>query len=431
MDYLFIHQNFPGQYVHLVSHLAAKPGNRVYFITQSDREQIAGVEKILYRPELAPRTTCHPYTASYDDAVRTGVAVMSACKSLRSRGIVPDLIVGHSGWGETLLVKDVFPDVPLLVYFEYFYQAHGADVGFDPEFSPAREDDSARLRIRNTVNRMSFEACDWGHTATEWQRSTFPIDMQARITAIHEGIDTDRIRPNPDAWLQLQSGTVLTRRDEVVTYVARNLEPYRGFHCFMRALPEILRRRPRAHIVVVGGDDVSYGSRPPYGGSYREMLLAEVGGELDLSRVHFLGQVPRELYLNVLQISSVHLYLTYPFVLSWSTLEAMAAGCVVVASNTAPALEVVIDNVTGLLVNMFSSNDLAARIESVLQHIDGMSSIRESARALIRHAYDLQVKALPCWEKLFSQLADRRRPSSAPGQNITIPAPPTQNLAVM
>ena len=196
MIYLFIHQNFPAQYVHIASHLAQQTGNQVYFITQETQHVIAGVNKLVYRPELPERSSCHAYSAPYDVAVRTGVAVMRVCRAMRDAGVTPDIVIGHSGWGETLLVKEVFPRCPVLSYFEFFYRAQGADVGFDPEFSPAREDDGARLSLLNAVNRISFAASDWGHTATAWQRSLFPDEMRERIAVLHEGIDTEWVRPN-------------------------------------------------------------------------------------------------------------------------------------------------------------------------------------------------------------------------------------------
>lgn len=258
---------------------------------------------------------------------------------------------------------------------------------------------------------MSFAASDWGHTATEWQRSMFPQEMQARITALHEGVDTDEIRPNPQAWLRLaRSGTVLRRDDEIITYVARNLEPYRGFHWFMRALPQILRRRPRAHVVVVGGDGISYGDLPPYGGTYRELLLAELAGSLDLGRVHFLGQVPKETYLNVLQVSTVHVYFTYPFVLSWSLLEAMAAGCLVLGSDNPPVTEVLRDLETGITVNPFDPAAICDRVEEVLEHPDRMQALRSDARATILERYDLRTQILPRWLSLLDQVAAGRSP---------------------
>ena len=415
MTIIFIHQNFPAQYLHIVCHLAKQTGNQIYFITQEKHNKIPGVRKLVYEPNLPVKSTCHAYTAMFDAAVRTGMAVGDVCRRLRDSGVVPDIVVGHCGWGETLFVKDAFPDVPLLSYFEFFYHPKGADVGFDPEFAPSAAGDGARLQVRNAVNRLSFAASDWGHTPTTWQRSLFPVAMQARISSLQEGVDTQRIRPDPTAWIKLaRENILLTPRDEVITYVSRNLEPYRGFHIFMRALPEMLRRRPRAHALIVGGDGLSYSDPPSFGGTYREMLLAQVGARLDLGRVHFLGQVPYEIYLNLLQVSSVHIYLTYPFVLSWSFVEAMSAGCVVVGSATAPVLEVLRDRENGLAVNFFSIDEICDRVDEVLDHPDRMQAIRDAARCSAIRNFDLNGVTLPRWDQLLKAFVDRRLPVEQP-----------------
>jgi len=412
MIIVFIHQNFPAQYLHIARRLAEQPENDVYFITQENRTEIPGVHKLVYSPAIQAVSTCHPYTTPFDTAVRTGAAVMETCKALRETGVVPDLLVGHCGWGETLFVKEIYPEVPLLSYFEFFYHCSGADVGFDPEFSSAVAGDSARLQVRNAVSRLSFAESDWGHTATAWQRSLFPVAMQARISALHEGVDTEKVRPDPAAWIALgREGIQLGSTDQVITYVARNLEPYRGFHIFMRALPEIQRRYPGAHTLIVGGDGLSYSDPPPFGSTYREMLLAEVGHLLDLRRVHFLGQVPYETYLNVLQISTVHVHLTYPFVLSWSFVEALSAGCVVVGSATPPVLEVLRDRENGLTVDFFDVEGICDRVGEVLDHPDRMQEIRDAARATAVRDFDTQAVTLPRWEQLLSELAAGRYPA--------------------
>jgi glycosyltransferase involved in cell wall biosynthesis len=414
---LFIHQNFPAQYLHLARRLAAQPGNQVYFITQETNNEIPGIHKLVYRPRLPTVSTCHAYTVTFDAAVRTGTTVVDVCRGLRDSGVIPDLVMGHSGWGETLFVKEVFPETPLLSYFEFFYHPQGADVGFDPEFAPSVDGDCARLQVRNSVNRLTFAESDWGHTATSWQRSLFPVAMQARISSLHEGVDTERFRPDVNSWIRLaRENVVLTRADEVVTYVSRNLEPYRGFHVFMRSLPEMLRRRPRAHVLIVGGEGISYSDPPPYGRTYREMFLSEVGSKIDLNRVHFLGQVPYDTYLNVLQISSVHIHLTYPFVLSWSFLEAMSVGCVVVGSATPPVLEVLRDRENGLSVNFFSTEEICDRVDEVLEDPDRMQAVCSAARATIVRDFDLNKVTLPRWEQLLNGLADRCFPHEQPPQ---------------
>jgi len=412
---IFIHQNFPAQYVHVARHLAQSAGNTVYFITQAQHNELPGVTKLVYELNGATRSNCHPYSADLDCAIRTGVEVAEVCRRLRKQGVMPDIIVGHCGWGETLFVKNVYPTVPVLMNFEYFYHATGADVGFDPEFAPASPDDHSRLQVRNAVNRMSFGNGDWGHTATAWQHSLFPASMQREITCLHEGVDTHLMRPDPDAWLRLgREGIGLSRHDEVITFMSRNLEPYRGFHVFMRALPEILRRRKRAHVLIAGGDGISYGEPAPRGGCYRELMLAELGNRIDLGRVHFLGQVPYEVYRNILQVSSVHVYLSYPFVLSWSFIEALSAGCLVVASSTAPVMEVLRHRENGLAVEFFSPAEICDRIDEVFEHPDRMQAVRDNARATAIRDFDLDVNILPRWLDLLDTLASGRRPDVQP-----------------
>lgn len=422
MNYLFIHQNFPAQYVHLVRRLARQPGNQVFFITQPNDTFIAGVRKITYPKDDRPRINCHAYTVDIDRSIYAGAAVAEVCRNLRNQGFRPDLIVGHSGWGETLFVKDVFPEVPLLANFEFYYHPSGADVGFDPEFSSTFQDPS-RLRIRNATNLLAFEAADWGHSATRWQRNLYPPEMRPRISVIHEGVDTGTACPRPNARFKLPgTARTLTRQDEVVTYVARNLEPYRGFHIFMRALPQLLRRRKRAEVVIVGGDEVSYGAPPPPRSTFRELLLEELAGQIDLARVHFVGRLEYQEYLKLLQVSSAHVYLTYPFVLSWSFVEAMACGCLIVGSRTPPVLELLRDGVNGLSVDFFSPKAVANRVEQALAGGKEMQGLRKAARQHAMEHFDLKNVILPRWDALFDDLVNGRRPArfepvSGPGEN--------------
>jgi glycosyltransferase involved in cell wall biosynthesis len=410
MNYLFIHQNFPAQYRHVVRHLASQPGNTVRFITQPNDNVMPGIDKVTYPKDERVAVNCHAYSADIDRAIHTGATVADVCRGLRDHGFRPDLIVGHSGWGETLFVKDVYPDVPLLANFEFYYHSRGVDVDFDPEFVSAFSDPS-RLRTRNAINLLAFDAADWGHSATQWQRNLYPPEMRPRISVLHEGVDTDQARPEPRASFKLPgSRRALSRKDEVITYVARNLEPYRGFHIFMRSLPQLLRRRKNAQVVIVGGDGVSYGAPPAPRSTYREMMLQEVGSKLDLGRVHFTGMLDYSSYLKLLQVSSAHVYLTYPFVLSWSFIEAMACGCLVVGSSTAPVLEVLRDGENGLAVDFFSPKKLANRIESALEQSDRMQPLRQAARQTAVRDFDLKRVLLPRWNALFAELINGKRP---------------------
>jgi glycosyltransferase involved in cell wall biosynthesis len=402
MKFLFIHQNFPGQYVHVADHLH-RTGHTVKFITQRRDKEIEGLETLEYVP-LPVSTGVQPYLLDLESNTMNGLAVARLCEGLKRDGFSPDIVVGHTGWGELLFVKDIWPDVPLLGYFEFFYQPANSDVDFDPEF-PTSPEDAMRVRMRNASNLVNLHAADWGHTPTNFQRSLYPVEYQSRISVIHEGVDTEQVRPDPSARLWLRGGVTLSRDDQVLTYSARNLEPYRGFHTFMRALPAVLERCPNARVIIIGGDSVSYGRRPEQGGNWRECMLAEVGSRLDPDRVHFVGWLPHEQYLAVLQISSAHVYLTYPFVLSWGLLEAMAAECTVIASRTAPVEEVIDGTTNGYLVDFFDTDALAERICSVLEDPAASEGIRHNARRTILERYDLKRICLPAHLALIARLA--------------------------
>ncbi|HEX9648424.1 MAG TPA: glycosyl transferase family 1, partial [Alphaproteobacteria bacterium] len=320
MNILFIHQNFPAQYRHIALSYAREGGHGLVAVGKDTAGRVKGVRHVLYKLTRPPRQSRHPYVHDFETKVHHGQTVRRALAAIKERGFLPDVILAHPGWGEDMFVPDVFPEVPRLLYAEFYYHAHGADVNFDPE-QPLADGDDARIRARNAGQLLSLESATWGVSPTEWQRSQYPELFRPRISVLHDGIDVDLVRPDDGASLVLAGGTTLTRADEVVTYAVRNLEPYRGFHQFLRAARLILERRPRAQIVVVGGDEVSYGRRPPAGTTFREHYLAEA--PIDQARVHFLGRLPYDQYLRVLQVSQAHIYLTVPFVLSWSMLEAM------------------------------------------------------------------------------------------------------------
>lgn len=406
MKILFVHQNFPGQYRHLAIHLAAVPGNQVVAITQRRDMQLPGVKNIVYKPQREVTPQMHHYLRKTEADVLNAQSVARAALGLKRSGFVPDIMLGHNGWGEILYLKDVFPQTPLLGYFEFFYRFSGADVGFDPG-EALTFDTAPRIRTKNLGNLLGLDAADAGQCPTLWQKSTYPERYHPMLRVIHEGIDTDLALPDAKARLTLPAlGIDLAAGDEVVTYVARNLEPYRGFPSFMRSLPAILERRPNAHVLIVGGDDVSYGARLPKGQSYRQLLRDELGDTLDLRRVHFLGKVPYPVFLKILQISRVHVYLTYPFVLSWSMLEAMAAGCLLVASRTAPVEEVIRDGENGLLVDFFKPSEIAARVVEALEDRALFAVLRENARRTIVEKYDLKTICLPQQLAMIGEVAD-------------------------
>lgn len=392
--FLFIHQNFPGQFVHVAGELARR-GHRVVALGIKGRA-VPGVQYVRYTPKAPSRISDVEPARDFETKIVRGMACAQAMLQLRQQGLTPDTIVAHPGWGEALFCKDVWPTARLLMFAEFFYAADGADYNFDPEFAHDGLADRARLRIKNSVHLHALHACDGGYTPTHWQRSQLPPEYQPKMEVIFDGIDTQLVAPQPAAFVQLQrAGVRLAAGDEVITFVNRNLEPYRGFHVFMRALPEILRQRPRAHCLIVGRDDVSYGSKPASGGTWREVMLAEVGNHLPMDRVHFLGGLPYADYLRVIQVSACHVYLTYPFVLSWSCLEAMSAGKVLVASRTGPVQEVIEDGVNGRLFDFFDVGDLSRQVIEVLADPRRCASIGARARATVVSRYDLRTRCLP------------------------------------
>lgn len=361
MRVLVVHQNFPGQFGHLTKAWAQRPGWEARAIGSATAPGLPGFNGLLrYKLARPPHANQHAYLRQMENATLHGQAAVRAMLHLKQTGFTPDVIVAHPGWGETLYAKDVFPNARLIHLCEWYYQADGADLGFDPEF-PLTFDDRARIRTWNALHTLNLTNCDAAVSPTHWQRSRHPEIFLPKITVQHEGIDTENLGPDKNAMIKTPNGTVLKAGDPVITYVARNLEPYRGFHIFMRALERMQREHKTCHAVIVGGDGVSYGRRPPTEKTWREQMLREV--KLDPARTHFMGKLPREQYVKVLQVSAAHVYLTYPFVLSWSLLEAMACGANIVASSTAPVAEILRDAGNAHLFKFFALKPL---VESVM-----------------------------------------------------------------
>ncbi len=406
---LFIHQNFPGQFKHLAPALAAR-GHQVKALAITG-QALDGVDLIAYKPQRSTSSQIHPWVAEFETKVIRGEACGQAMLALRDKGFHPDLIVAHPGWGESLFAKDVWPGAKLLSFLEFYYAATGTDVGFDPEFARSGFAADARLRLKNAHNLLALEASDWGLSPTAWQRSSLPAFFQDRVSVIFDGIDTDQVKPDGHARLNLTQGNAsasvplqVQAGDEIISFVNRNLEPYRGYHIFMRALPAVLRARPRARAVIVGGEGTSYGAKPPDGTTWKQKFLDEVKDELDMSRVHYVGNIAYASFLRLLQVSACHVYLTYPFVLSWSCIEAMAAGCLVLASRTPPVLEAIQDGHNGMLVDFFDVQALSSRMIEVLSEPRSVVALRETARRDAVERYDLKRVCLPQQLQLVESL---------------------------
>ncbi len=407
MNILFIHQNFPGQFKHLAPALVQQ-GHQVTAmpLRALPPQDWQGVRLRPYGVSRGTTAGVHPWVSDVETKVIRAEACFRAALTLNAEGYRPDVIIAHHGWGESLFLKDLWPQARLGLYCEFFYHPQGADVGFDPEFPPRDPGDVCRLRLKNLNNLAHFEIADAGISPTHYQASTFPERFRRHIQVIHDGIDTDILTPNLGVELTLTTTggaqVTLTKADEVVTFVNRNLEPYRGYHRLMRALPELLKRRPKARVLIVGGEDVSYGAPPDPGihgqTTWKQMFIDEVRSHIpdcDWARVHFLGKLDYAPFIALLQCSSVHVYLTYPFVLSWSLLEAMSLGCAIVASDTPPLHEAITQDQTGRLVDFFDTAGLVDALCALLDDPDARARLGQNARAFAQATYDLKRVCLP------------------------------------
>ena len=390
MNVLFVHNSFPAQFKHIVAQLHADGSGRIAAIGAETATAMPGVELRRYNTPLAIGSA-HTFSRRFEIECRRAEQVMFAALQLKSDGFEPDLIFAHCGWGETLPLRTVFPSARMAVYCEYYYRPEGQDVGFDPETGQFGVDGIVGLNAKNASTLLALAECDIGVSPTPWQKSTFPLEFQSKIEVAHEGVDTQWLAPDPTAKVELPGGLRLTRDDEVVTYFSRSLEPMRGFHIFLRALPEILRARPDAHVVLVGAETVSYGHQPPGGGSWKAFCLREALPNLDLARVHFMERLPHASLRALMQVSTVHVYLTYPFVLSWSCVEAMSTGCAIVASDTAPVRDILIDDDNAVLTPFHDPRALAAAISSLLADPARRERLSKRARASALSGFDIGV----------------------------------------
>lgn len=391
MKILIIHPSFPGQFLNLALRLGENPENEVLFLSKVNTidASIKGVRLALYKGPHEVAKETHPYLVTATEAVLEGQQTVRVLEQLRNReGYVPDIVIGHTGWGNLLFIKDVYPEVPVLGYFEWYYHAKHSDSCWWPDEKLPMNSVLA-VRMKNTHHLLSLEACDAGYTPTQWQYDQFPEEFRYKLTIQHDGIDTEFCRPSAKpVGLKLEDvGIDFAAGTEIVTYVSRGFEVFRGFPYFMDAMRLLLKKRPKLHVIVVGADRVCYGAQL-HGTSY--LKEEKKKGGFDEKRLHFVGVRNRGDYRKILQASSCHVYLTRPFVLSWSMLEAMSFGCPLVASKTPPVEEVVTDGVNGLLAEFRSPRHIARRVEEVLDDRALAARLGLKARQTILERYELQ-----------------------------------------
>lgn len=402
-DILFVHNNFPGQLGFIAEGLKAK-GHRCAAIGSETAQGVPGV------PLRRWRTTKGTTPGILNLAVRAeadlirGRAAADCALNFREQGLDPKVIVGHPGWGETLLLKEIWPKARMVLHGEFYYRTEGADVGFDPEFGTMDQNERFRVAGKNATMALAYAEADRIVCPTPFQASMLPASLQHMVRVIHEGVDVGKVKPNPAAKATVD-GQTFDRSSQVVTYINRHMEPMRGFHIFMRSLPRLFELAPNAHAILVGNETSrGYGGASPDERTWKQRMFDELGDRLDQSRVHFTGRLPYDEMLAVLQISSAHIYLTYPFVLSWSLLESMASGCAVIASDTAPVRDVVVDGVNGRLVPFFEPEALAAAAADACLNPDRYQAMRKAARKTVLDRYDRMSQCLPAWLRVVEEL---------------------------
>jgi len=410
MKVLFVHPNFPAQFKHLAPALAAA-GHEVVALTlrRQPPAALGGVRIVTYAAARGGSRVIHPWAGDFETKVIRGEACFRAALQLRDKGFVPDTIVAHPGWGESLFLRHVWPKARIGLYCEFFHRTEGADVGFDPETSAVTEAEASRVSLRNAAMLLAMDGAHAALAPTRWQASTYPESFRSRIAVIHDGIDTAAVAPDPGATFALD-GRLLSRRDEIITFVAGSLEPCRGYHVFMRALPALMKARPNAEVIIVGQEGISYGVPRDDGKSWKKAMGEEVGPALsgsEVSRIHHLGQVAHDRVLSLLQVSTVHVHLTYPFVLGRSLLEAMSSGCAVIASDTAPVREVITSGEDGQLVDFFDAPGLAQAAAMLAEDRPRRERFGAAARRRVVRDNDLHAVALPRQVAWVEALAGR------------------------
>lgn len=403
MKVLFLHNNFPAQFRHLAQHLVGTNEWEVAFGTNREEGQISGVLKALYAPHRKVNPEIHPYLATYEEAVLNGQAVFRSSLKLSQAGFKPDVVVAHSGWGPGLYIPEAFPDAKLVTYLEWYYWALGSNNDFLPDHAPT-EDGQLRIRTSNLPFLLDLAHSHWSLTPTVNQLDQIPEFFHERISTIHDGVDTNFFSPSDRARVPVEG---IPEGAPIVTYATRGMEPYRGFPQFMRAAKMVQDLRPDAHIVIAGTDRVAYGRALEEGDSWKQRMLAEC--DFDPSRIHFTGSLPYNQYRALLRSSTVHCYLTIPFVLSWGMIEAMSVGCLIVASDTAPVQEMITDGYNGLLVDFFDHEALAHRLVYGIENQIELASLRHEARQTVIDGYELS-NQLEAQVQMLTDLAQDRTP---------------------
>ena len=399
---LFVHQNFPAQYKHLSKALVDKDYDvHTLSITKCN---IKGMNNHHYELTRGSSENIHTWAAEFETKMIRAEAAEKKAQELKKNGFIPNVIIGHPGWGETFFLKEVWPDAKLISYVEFYYKTKDSDIDFDRDFSEKilKRDfekylhfNSLKLTARNAPFLATYSTSDYLIAPTHFQKNLIPDSLRDNVEVIHDGIDTNILKPNSEVTITYNEKK-FTKSDSIITYVSRSLDPYRGFHILMKSLPKILKDNPNSYVFIVGDQkNHGYGAPSPDGRSFKDMFFSDISDEIDTDRVIFFGRVPYEEFIKVIQISSVHIYLTFPFILSWSILEAMSCESIIIGSNTDPVTEVIKDNENGFLIDFFDVKALSDNVNKVLKNKDKYKRIGVNARKTIVDNFDLHKKCLP------------------------------------
>jgi glycosyltransferase involved in cell wall biosynthesis len=386
MHVLFVHQNYPAQFGYIADYLAREKGWRCTFVSMKPGGREGSVERIQYTLKGRATERNHYCSRTFENGIWHAHAVYEALKARRD--IRPDLIVGHSGFGSTLFLRELY-DVPIVNYFEYFYRSHDSDMDFRPDF-PSSELDQLRARARNAMVLLDLENCDLGYSPTLWQRSLLPSQFQDKVSVIYDGVDCEFWKPIPRCPRQIGS-RVFPDHVKIVSYVARGMESIRGFDIFMRAAKRLCDYRKDVIFLIAGEDEIHYGGDRSVIGTktFKEWVLSR--DDYDLSRFHFLGIVPPGELVKLFNITDLHVYLTVPFVLSWSLMNALACGATVIASDTEPVREMIEDGENGLLAGFFDLDRILEIASDVLDEPASFHTLGQTGARKIREHYSQEV----------------------------------------
>ena len=407
---LFVHQNFPAQYKH-VAWTLSRQGYEVHTLSIQKFEDDLTTNHH-YTINESTSENIHELAIEFETKMIRASAASEKAIEIKNDGFYPDIIIGHPGWGETFFLKEIWPLTKIISYAEFYYKTSNCDIDFDidlienilkKDFNDFHDYNKFKLTSRNAAFSHLYLTSDYLVCPTQFQKNLLPDLIQPNVRVIHDGIDTDILKPNNSVTLKIRDKQ-FTKSDEIITYVSRSLDPYRGFHTFVKSIPRILKENPKANIIIVGNADTpGYGASPPDGKLYKEIFYSPIEDQIDRDRVFFVGHIPYEHFVKIVQLSTIHVYLTYPFVLSWSLLEAMSCGALIIGSKTDPVTEVITNNENGLLIDFFDSEELSKRVTDVLKNSNKYNKLRENARKTILSDYDLRSVCLPKHLKLIEE----------------------------